>query len=263
MRVLEEMAKPLNVLTPEEIKAAVSDRYGQVASAPSGKFNFPVGRKFAESVGYPADLLARLPPALWESFTGAGNPQPHVRLQPGFTIMDLGCGAGLDLYLYTQAVGPQGKVYGVDLAPEMVAKARDNMDKMSVSNVEVLHGSSDKIPLPDESIDVVCSNGIYNLSPDKKAVMKEVFRALKPGGYTIFAEVVLSAPMPRDERMGIDDWFRCIGGALPEPDFLGLMREVGFAQIDVLSRGRNARTGHKLAVCANIRAEKPAGEWRQ
>lgn len=243
-------------IPPDEIKSAVARKYGQVASSPAGEFNFPVGRKFAESVGYPPELLDRLPRGLWESFTGAGNPQPHVALRPGLTVLDLGCGAGLDLCLYAEAVGPEGKVYGVDLSSGMVDKARANMGALSLANAELMQGSSDRIPLPDGSVDMVCSNGIYNLSPDKRAVLREVFRVLKPGGGTVFAEVVLAAPLPAGTCKGIDDWFRCIGGALPESELLGLMRETGFEAIEVLSKGRNARTGHSLAECAVIRALK-------
>ena len=121
------MTKMLQELSAEEIKAAVADRYGQVATSPGAKFNFPVGRQFAESVGYEANLLDRLPRSRWESFTGAGNPQPFVDARPGETVLDLGCGAGLDLYLYAQKVGPTGTLFGLDLAEPMLAKANTNV----------------------------------------------------------------------------------------------------------------------------------------
>src|SRR5690348_7945817 len=114
----------LRKLSPDEIKAAVADRYSQVATAPEQKFNFPVGRRFAESVGYNHELLERLPAHMWESFTGAGNPQPFVDARPGETVLDLGCGAGLDLYLYAQMVGPTGLLFGLDLSQAMLDKAR-------------------------------------------------------------------------------------------------------------------------------------------
>lgn len=244
-------------MTPEEIKAAVKEKYSQVATVPDTDFNFPVGRAFAESVGYPKALLDQLPASMWESFTGAGNPQPVVDAKPGETLLDLGCGAGLDLYLYARAVGPTGKCYGVDISEAMVAKARENMRKLGIANVEILVGHSDNIALPDASVDIVASNGIYNLSPRKEPVMREVFRVLKPGGRTIFAEVILKSALPEEMRKNVKDWFRCIGGALPEPDFLTLMGKVGFERIEVPAKGRNARTGHELALCANIRALKP------
>ncbi len=246
-------------MTPEEIKAAVKEKYSAVASTPDADFKFPVGREFAESVGYPKALLDQLPASMWESFTGAGNPQPFVDAKPGETLLDLGCGAGLDLYLYARAVGPSGKCFGVDISEAMADKARANMRKLGIANVELLVGHSDNIPLPDASVDIVASNGIYNLSPVKEPVMREVFRVLKPGGRTIFAEVILKSALPDEVRKGAKDWFRCIGGALPEPDFVTLMRKVGFQQIEVLAKGRNARTGHELAVCANVRAYKPRG----
>lgn len=250
------MERPLDDYSAGEIMTAVSDRYGQVARAPGGDFNFPVGRKFAESVGYPASLLDELPASLWESFTGAGNPKAHSNLEPGSTVLDLGCGAGLDLVLYARAVGAGGRVIGVDLSPAMAAKARANLRALSLANAEVLEGASDRLPLPDASVDVVCSNGIYNLSPDKRKAFGEVYRVLKPGGRTEFAEVVLKDALPPGTCKGIDDWFRCIGGALPETELVGLMRGAGFEDIRVVSRGRNARTGHPLAVCAVIRAGK-------
>lgn len=253
---MSNRVKLLSEHSPQEIKSAVAERYGQVAAAPDQKFNFPVGRKFAESVDYEPGVLDRLPASIWESFTGAGNPQKFVDAQPGETLLDLGCGAGLDLYLYAQKIGPTGKLIGLDLSEPMLSKARSNLASVGISNVEWLHASADSIPLPDNSVDLVTANGIYNLSPDKDAVMWEVSRVLKPGGRTIFAEIVLRSELPQEVRCEINDWFRCIGGALVQKDFLNRMQSHGLANPQVLWLGRNARTGHELAICAVIRAEK-------
>ena len=138
----------------------------------------------------------------------------------------------------------------------MISKARNNLESVGLRNVEFLTAPADAIPVPNDSVDLVTANGIYNLSPDKESVMREVYRVLKPGGRTVFSEIVLKAPLPQEIRKNIDDWFRCIGGALPEPDFLSRLKSVGFRSAQVLWKGRNARTGHKLAVCAVIRADK-------
>ena len=248
--------KPLAEMTDGEIKAAVAKQYGKVAINPDGQFSFPVGRKFAESVGYSAEMLDRVPASMWESFTGAGNPQPYIDIVPGETILDLGCGSGLDLYLYAQATGASGRVYGLDVSEQMIAKARRNMEMLNVKNVGFLCASADSIPLPDKSVDLVAANGIYNLSPDKIAVMREVARVLRSGGRTVFAEIVLKAPLPEEIRENITDWFRCIGGALPQSDFIECLESVGLSDPRILWIGRNARTGHELSLCAVIRAEK-------
>ncbi len=249
--------KPLTQMSKSEIEDAVRLKYNEVATTLDGVFNFPVGKVFALEVGYPKEVLNSLPQSMVESFTGANNPQPFVGLKEGEVVLDLGSGAGLDLCFYAKAVGPKGKAYGLDISEDMVTKARDNMEKVGIKNVEIICGLSDDIPLDDNFIDIVASNGIYNLSPDKEAVMREVFRVLKPGGRTVFCEIVLKEPLPDDIRKDINDWFRCIGGALPELDFLSLMEKVGFEKIEVISKVRNARTGHKLSICANIRAYKP------
>lgn len=248
--------KPLSKMTQDEIKEAVKEKYSKVAKEPCVSFNFPVGKAFALKVGYPKDILGRLPRSMYESFTGANNPQPFVELKEGETVLDLGCGAGLDLYFYAKAVGTNGKVYGLDISQDMISKARDNMEAAGVKNAEIKCGHSDSLPFEDNFFDIVASNGIYNLSPNKEKVMKEVFRVLKPGGRTVFSEVVLKDSLPESIKKNIDDWFRCIGGALPERDFLALMEKVGFRNIEVISKVRNARTGHKLAICANIRGYK-------
>lgn len=251
-----QASKPLAEMSKEEISAAVSRRYGQVAQTPGEKFNFPVGRAFAESVGYDPAVLSRLPEGLTESFTGAGNPQPFIDARPGETVLDLGCGAGLDLYHYAVAVGKRGNVYGLDLSEAMLDKARDNLRAAGISNVELLHSPADRIPLPDGSVDLVTANGIYNLSPDKDAVMCEVARVLKPGGRTIFAEIIAAEELPGEIRRDLNDWFRCIGGALTKETMLDRLRRAGLKAPEILWSGRNARTGHPLAVCAVIRAER-------
>jgi ubiquinone/menaquinone biosynthesis C-methylase UbiE len=139
----------------------------------------------------------------------------------------------------------------------MLDKARGNLTTAGVSNVQWLNASADAIPLPDHSVDLVTANGVFNLSPDKDAVMSEVARVLRPGGRTVFAEIVLKSELPQEIRREITDWFRCIGGALVQQDFLSRMQSHGLVNPRVLWSGRNARTGHELSVCAVIRAEKP------
>ncbi|MFH1362715.1 MAG: methyltransferase domain-containing protein [Candidatus Omnitrophota bacterium] len=248
--------RPLNEMEHDEIKEAVKEKYSHVAKDPCATFNFPVGKAFALKVGYSKDILDKLPPSMYESFTGANNPQPFVELSSGEVVLDVGCGAGLDLYFYAKAAGVEGKIYGLDISEDMVNKARDNMNAVGINNVEIVSGHSDRIPFENNFFDVVASNGIYNLSPDKEKVMREVYRVLKPGGRTVFCEVVLKDKLPENIRKNIDDWFRCIGGALPEREFLDLMEKVGFKNIEVISKIRNARTGHQLAICANVRACK-------
>jgi SAM-dependent methyltransferase len=251
------VSKVLSQFSHDEIKAAVAERYGLVAAAPEQKHGFPVGRKFAESVGYEAALLDRLPAGLWESFTGAGNPQPYVDAKPGETVLDLGCGAGLDLFLYAQQVGPTGRLFGLDLAAPMLAKASANFATAGIANVQWLPAPADTIPLADASVDLVTANGIFNLSPDKDAVIREVARVLKPGGRTIFAEIVLQSELPIETRIALNDWFRCIGGAMVQQAFLDRFVAHGLDRPQVLWSGRNARTGHELSLSAVIRAEKP------
>jgi len=138
----------------------------------------------------------------------------------------------------------------------MLDKARRNLTEMGLANVVWLHAPADAIPLPDNSVDLVTANGIYNLSPDKDAVMREVARVLRVGGRTIFAEIVLKSELPCEVRQAIDDWFRCIGGALVQDDFLARLERNGLSHPRVLWLGRNARTGHELSLCAVIHAEK-------
>lgn len=245
-------------MAPGEILDAVCDKYSRVATHPHERFSFPVGREFAESVGYPKELLERLPASMTESFAGAHNPLLFADLEPGETVLDLGCGAGLDMYIAATAVGPGGFVHGLDMSDRMLKKAKRNLSEAGIGNAAFHLGVADEIPLPDVSVDIVVSNGIYNLSPDKAAVLREVHRVVRPGGRTIFSEIVMRAAREEGAAAKLRDWFQCIGGALPIEDFLRLMADIGFEQPTVLDLRRNARTGHELAVCATIRALKPA-----
>jgi arsenite methyltransferase len=154
-------------------------------------------------------------------------------------------------------VGPTGRLFGLDLSGAMLEKGRKNLAALGVSNITWLEAAADAIPLPDRSMDLVTANGIYNLSPHKDAVMQEVARVLKPGGRTIFAEIVLQRDLEREARRDISDWFRCIGGALTQEDLLGRLEANGLVDPRICWRGRNARTGHELALSAVVRAEKP------
>src|SRR3990167_3156071 len=218
-------------INPDEIKKLVKDKYSDVSKNPCGVFNFPVGKIFALKVGYSKEILDNLPPSLTESFTGANNPQGFIELKKGEVVLDLGCGAGLDLYFYAQAVGDKGRVYGLDISEDMVSKAKRNMELVGIKNAEISLGESDNLSFQNNFFDVVASNGIYNLSPDKEAVMREVFRVLKHCGRTVFCEIVLNEKLPEGVKKNIDDWFRCIGGALPEEEFFALMQKAGFENI--------------------------------
>lgn len=195
-------------MEPEKILDAVCEKYSRVATHPDERFSFPVGRKFAESVGYPKETLERLPASMTESFAGAHNPLPFADLKPGESVLDLGCGAGLDMYIVATAVGPAGFVHGLDMSAAMLEKAERNLSQMGLKNTAFHHGAADRIPLPDASIDVVVSNGIYNLSPDKAAIVAETYRVLKSGGRAVLSEIVLKKPLGKDAVRDLEDWFK-------------------------------------------------------
>lgn len=195
-------------LGTEELRAAVSERYGQVASEPGGEFNFPVGRAFAEALGYPIELLDTLPAAASRSFTGVAYYHPWSALKPGEAVLDLGCGAGLDLLIEATTVGAAGQVCGVDVAGPMVQLARANATDAGLSNKEVIQSPVEHLPLESASFDLVTANGIINLAPEKEQLASEIARVLRPGGRFVAAEIVLREEVPASERATLADWFR-------------------------------------------------------
>lgn len=201
-------ASLLATLTPEEIREAVGDRYGLVATDPGGSFNFPVGRDFALAVGYPPETLAALPEAASRSFAGVTHYHERTALRPGETILDLGCGAGLDAILAARAVGPTGRVIAVDSSGPMVALAAANAARAGATNLAVERATVEALPLADRSVDVAQANGVFNLSPEKERAIGEVWRVLKPGGRLIAAEIALHEAVADADRATLQDWFR-------------------------------------------------------
>jgi len=203
------MAVPMIAdLTAEEIRRAVVERYGQVATDPTGAFNFPVGRAYAEAIGYPPATLASVPEEAVRSFAGVTYFHPRTKLVPGEVVLDLGCGAGMDMIIAAKAVAPNGRVIGIDYSEAMVASATKNAKRAGVMNVMVHRAPVEALPLPDASVDVAEANGVYNLAPEKERAVAEVYRVLKPGGRLVAAEIALRHDVPASERATLQDWFR-------------------------------------------------------
>ena len=164
---------------------------------------------------------------------GCGNPTALLALEPGQTVLDLGSGGGIDVLLSAKRVGPTGKVYGLDMTDEMLALARDNQRKAGVTNVEFLKGTIEAIPLPDNSVDVIISNCVINLSTDKDAVLGEAFRVLKPGGRFAVSDVIVRGDVPADVRRNMELWVGCIAGALEERDYAARLQAAGFEGVEL------------------------------
>jgi arsenite methyltransferase len=187
------------------LKTEIKKTYASVSEEPSKDFIFPTGRAWAEDLGYP-DELAHVPERSAESFAGVANPFSLGRLVPGERVLDLGCGAGTDSLVAAQMVGQTGQVTGLDMTPEMLAKARASTAELGTANVEFVEGEAERLPFPDESFDVVISNGVIDLVPDKEAVFSEIVRVLKPGGRIQVADVTIQNPVSAEGRRNIDLW---------------------------------------------------------
>lgn len=200
--------KKIGEMTATEIRRLVAEKYAIVAQAPHARYKFRVGSDYARDLGYPAARLAELPAALSEAFTGvSASLLALAEVQPGETVLELGCGGGLDTALLAECAGPQGRVIGVDCAGLMVERAQANLQRLGFGNISLACAPAECLPLPDNSVDCVVSNGIFNLSADKDAIFAEIRRVLKPGGRTINAEIVLRSEPSQAERDSQEDWF--------------------------------------------------------
>ncbi len=272
-----------------ELRDVVKKRYGQAAlRVTAGQANSCCGA--SSSCGpetwdpitsdlYDEKQRAGVPAEAMLASLGCGNPTALANLNAGETVLDLGSGGGIDVLLSARRVGPTGKAYGLDMTDEMLALARENQRKAGVHNVEFLKGEIEKIPLPDNSVDVIISNCVINLSGDKDSVLREAFRVLKPGGRFAVSDVVVRGDVPPEVKRSMEMWVGCIAGALRDYDYVAKLARAGFDGIDIeptrvysIDDARQFLTGEGIDVdaiapqvegkfiSAFIRATKPAAK---
>jgi arsenite methyltransferase len=268
-----------------DLKAVIREAYGAAAARAAKGSSASCcsgGEAAATSIItgglYDVGTASTLPEAALLASLGCGNPTALAELREGEVVLDLGSGGGIDVLLSARRVGSTGKAYGLDMTDEMLELARRNAAEAGVENVEFLKGEIERIPLPDDSVDVIISNCVINLSADKRQVLREAFRVLKPGGRFAVSDVVVRGEMPAALRRSVELWAGCVAGALEEQEFLGLLTEVGFESpsveptriyepedartllvgsgleidVDALARGNDARF-----MAAFVRATKP------
>lgn len=187
----------------------------------------------SDSSLYPADLLATLPEGESTVSYGCGDPITLASLQPGQIVLDLGSGAGLDCFFAAKKVGETGKVIGLDMTPEMIERARGSAQRMDIQNVEFRQGYIEEMPVESDSVDVIISNCVINLSPDKAKVFSEAFRVLKPGGKLAVSDIVTDGPLPDSIKQSLSAWAGCVAGAVDAKDYIALMQSVGFTNISI------------------------------
>jgi SAM-dependent methyltransferase len=194
------------LLDVDVLRTAIQEEYAEVAACPMKGFHFHTGRFLADRLDYSAERVDALPDSVVESFAGVGNPFSWGDLQPGETVVDLGCGAGFDTILAAQMVGSEGRVIGVDMTPAMLNKARRNAELLGLSNVDLREGYLEELPVANATADVVISNGVINLCPDKPTALAEAFRVLKPGGRLQIVDIIVAKAVPEDAKQDIALW---------------------------------------------------------
>lgn len=256
-----------------DIKHAVREKYGEIAKTTTGGCGpsccgGAATQKIGEYIGYNADELAAIPEGA-NLGLGCGNPLAHAAVKPGEVILDLGSGAGMDAFLAAREVGPTGRVIGVDMTPDMVDRSRENARKAGVANVEFRLGEIERLPVADASVDLIISNCVINLSPDKPAVFAEAFRVLKPGGRLVVSDLVLKQALPDDVRHSVEAYVGCVAGASLQTDYLAMMRTAGFQDVRTVEERSYGdaelfggyewlREAARSVVSAKVRAVKPA-----
>ncbi len=218
---------------PEALRASVRDKYRAVATDPQGAFHFHTGRPLADLLGYDRTLVDRLPDRAVESFAGVANPFSLYPLGQDDRVVDVGSGAGFDAFVAAELVGPDGRVVGVDMTPEMLAKSRETAELLGLDHVEFREGILEDLPVDDGWADVVISNGVLNLAADKPHAFREIFRVLRPGGRLQFADIALGRPVPEKAACDIDLWTDCIAGGLAVDGWEALLRDAGFEEIEI------------------------------
>lgn len=242
------------------IRQQVRDKYGSAARAVNESGSVQAccdpGLRCCDPITanlYNSGEAGELPAKAVRASLGCGNPTALIELKPGQVVLDLGSGGGIDVLLSARRVGPTGKAYGLDMTDEMLALARANQLQAGIENVEFLKGEIESIPLPDNSIDVVISNCVINLSADKDRVLREAFRVLKPGGQFAVSDVVTRGPVPAEIRSSMLLWVGCVAGALDEQEYLGKLRAAGFeAASTEVTREYNIEDARQFLIEAGV-----------
>ncbi len=222
----------------EHILEAVQAMYTDVARVPEKGYHFPVGREACLVLGYQAEWLDRIPATAVESFAGVGCPVQGDVFQAGDAVLDIGSGSGTDSLIAALRVGEHGRVYGLDMTDAMLAKFGHNIEKLGVHNVVRLRGNAEAIPLPDQSVDIITSNGVLNLVYDKPRVFADMYRVLRPGGRITISDISVSKDLETLEEAKNNPrlWAECVAGAVTDKDYLTELGKAGFEQLDVIDQ---------------------------
>lgn len=242
------MSIDVTMLGAEEVRAAVRERYARAATT-SGSCCGPSSNASASSCCgedascgatptgfYSSEELSGISDEVANFSLGCGNPIAFAQPQPGETVLDLGSGGGLDCFISSKYVGPTGRVIGVDMTPAMLERARNAAERLEIRNVEFRQGYIEALPVADNSVDLIISNCVINLSPDKDMVFREAYRALKPGGRLVVSDMVTARDLPEPIKRSVEAWAGCISGALPEGEYTDKMKAAGFKQVEPLAR---------------------------
>lgn len=254
--------------TTTQVREEVKRKYGRAARAAGGADSVQAccdpGLRCCDPITtnlYSADEKGQIPKQAVIASLGCGNPTALIDLRPGETVLDLGSGGGIDLLLSARRVAPTGKAYGLDMTDDMLALARENQQRAGVTNAEFLKGEIENIPLPDNSVDVVISNCVINLSADKDRVLREAFRVLKPGGRFAVSDVVVRGHVPDAVRQSMTLWVGCIAGALDELDYQARLARAGFADVSLEpTRTYSVEDAHQFLTEAGFDAEAVADQ---
>lgn len=247
----------------DAIRRAVREHYAAIAASRAGSCCDPQASACCDSPPalYDPALLTGLPGDVAGLSLGCGDPVSIASLNPGETVLDLGSGGGIDCFLAARQVGESGTVIGVDMTPEMLAKANASKARMGVTNVEFRQGQIEALPVDDNSIDVILSNCVINLAPDKAAVFREAFRVLKPGGRLAVSDIVTEGPPLRHEDIDLSQWAACVAGAIDVSAYLDLLRDAGFEDVRAVDKATAADivgiSDETRTLSARITARKP------
>lgn len=247
------------------IHETVKARYGAIASGESASCCGPTSSSCCDQMPalYEKALISDLPIEVTGLSLGCGDPVSIASLQPGETVLDLGSGGGIDCFLAAKQVGADGYVIGVDMTPEMLARANASKQKLGLTNVEFRRGQIEALPVVSNSVDVVISNCVINLSPDKSAVFSEIMRVLKPGGRVSISDIVTEGAFTPEMRADINKWAECVTGAIDAAEYTAMMAEAGFVDIQIVDKADaegiiSRQTGMPRIYSARITARKPA-----